>query len=67
MMHGKKLKGEFALVRTKGMGENSWLLIKHRDKYASEIPVIEKDKSVLSRKTLEQVAASASKKKSSRT
>ena len=56
-MHGKKLKGEFALVRTKGRGENSWLLIKHRDKYASETPVIEKDKSVLSRKTIEQVAA----------
>jgi bifunctional non-homologous end joining protein LigD len=54
---GKKLKGEFALVRTKGRGENSWLLIKHRDKYASESAVIEKDKSVLSRKTLEQVAA----------
>ena len=30
-MHGKKLKGEFALVRTRGMGDNSWLLIKHRD------------------------------------
>jgi bifunctional non-homologous end joining protein LigD len=57
-MNGKKLKGEYALVRTKGRGENSWLLIKHRDKYASESPVIEKDKSVLSRKTLEQVAAS---------
>src|ERR671910_13629 len=29
-MFGKKLKGEFALVLTKGRGENSWLLIKHR-------------------------------------
>ena len=56
IMHGKKLKGEFALVRTKGRGENSWLLIKHRDKYASEEPIAEKDKSVISRKTLEQVA-----------
>lgn len=55
-INGKKLKGEFALVRTKGRGENSWLLIKHRDKYASDSPVIEKDKSVLSRKTIEQVA-----------
>jgi bifunctional non-homologous end joining protein LigD len=70
-MDGKKLKGEFALVRTKGRGENSWLLIKHRDKYASESPVIEKDKSVLTRKTIEQVAANpkspqwtSSKKKS---
>jgi bifunctional non-homologous end joining protein LigD len=33
-MYGKKLKGEFALVKTKGRGENSWLLIKHRDEYA---------------------------------
>src|SRR6187455_3449284 len=35
-MHGKKLKGEFALVRTRGMQDNSWLLIKHRDKFATE-------------------------------
>lgn len=33
-LHGKKLKGEFALVRLKTAGENSWLLIKHRDEYA---------------------------------
>ena len=56
-MHGKKLKGEFALVQTKGRGDNSWLLIKHRDKYTSEEPVTEKDRSVVSSKTLEQVAA----------
>src|SRR5690349_22962107 len=35
IMHGKKLKGEFALVKISGRGENSWLLIKHRDKYAT--------------------------------
>jgi bifunctional non-homologous end joining protein LigD len=57
-LNGKKLKGEFALVRTKGRGENSWLLIKHRDRYASETPVTDKDKSVLSKKTLEQIAKS---------
>lgn len=56
-LNGKKLKGEFALVQTKGRGDNSWLLIKHRDKYASEEPVTDKDKSVLSKKTLEQIAA----------
>jgi bifunctional non-homologous end joining protein LigD len=33
-LHGKKLKGEFALVKLKGKQENAWLLIKHRDKYA---------------------------------
>lgn len=33
-LFGKKLKGEFALVKLKGREENSWLLIKHRDDYA---------------------------------
>ena len=33
-LHGKKLKGEFALVRTKGMGDNAWLLLKHKDEFA---------------------------------
>jgi bifunctional non-homologous end joining protein LigD len=37
-LHGKKLHGSWALVRTKGYGsraDKSWLLIKHRDKFAS--------------------------------
>jgi bifunctional non-homologous end joining protein LigD len=62
-LNGKKLKGEFALVQTKGRGDNSWLLIKHRDKYASEEPVTDKDKSVLSKKTLEQIADNPRSKK----
>jgi DNA ligase D-like protein (predicted polymerase)/DNA ligase D-like protein (predicted 3'-phosphoesterase) len=62
-LNGKKLKGEFALVQTKGRGDNSWLLIKHRDKYASEEPVTDKDKSVLSKKTLEQIAGNPRSKK----
>ncbi len=33
-MKGRKLKGEFALVRLRKADENSWLLIKHRDAYA---------------------------------
>ncbi len=33
-LFGKKLKGEFVLVKLKGNEDNSWLLIKHRDKYA---------------------------------
>lgn len=33
-MHGKKLKGEFAMVRLKDSNSNSWLLIKHNDSYA---------------------------------
>ncbi|RYZ87431.1 MAG: DNA ligase, partial [Proteobacteria bacterium] len=60
VMKGKKLKGEFALVRTNGMGENSWLLIKHRDKHATTDDVTLKDKSVQSGKTIEKIAASSS-------
>ena len=35
-MYGKKLKGEFALVKIKGKEENNWLLIKHNDEHAVE-------------------------------
>ncbi|WBV50719.1 DNA polymerase ligase N-terminal domain-containing protein [Chryseobacterium gambrini] len=34
ILHGKKLKGEFALVKMKNTEENSWLLIKHKDDFA---------------------------------
>jgi bifunctional non-homologous end joining protein LigD len=36
VLHGKKLKGEFALIKLKNdrFGENSWLLIKHKDKFS---------------------------------
>lgn len=33
-LKGKKLKGEFALVKIKADQKNAWLLIKHQDKYA---------------------------------
>ena len=36
-LHGKKLKGSFALVKTHGFaGKNAWLLIKHNDKYVQK-------------------------------
>ncbi|GAO41023.1 DNA ligase D [Flavihumibacter petaseus] len=54
-LHGKKLNGEFALVKLKNAEENAWLLIKHRDRYASESDITAKDKSVLSRKSIEQM------------
>lgn len=36
VLKGKKLKGEFALVKLKNSEDNSWLLIKHRDQYATD-------------------------------
>ena len=37
ILHGKKLKGEFALVKIKGSDDGDpWLLIKHRDAFAAD-------------------------------
>jgi bifunctional non-homologous end joining protein LigD len=60
-LHGKKLKGEFALVHTRTGEDNAWLLIKHRDKYASETDITEKDRSAVTGKTLEKMAAAPEK------
>ncbi|NML56265.1 DNA ligase D [Chryseobacterium cheonjiense] len=54
-LNGKKLKGEFALVKAYGRGENGWLLMKLDDKYATADDVTLKDKSVISKKTIEQM------------
>jgi bifunctional non-homologous end joining protein LigD len=70
IMKGKKLKGEFALVKLKGKEENAWLLIKKEDKYASNEDILKKNKSVISKSTLEalekkyeKITAAAEKKK----
>lgn len=60
-LHGQKLRGEYALVKTDGMGENSWLLIKHKDEYASKADVTKKNKSVISNKTIAQIEKSGNK------
>jgi bifunctional non-homologous end joining protein LigD len=60
-LHGEKLEGEYALVKTHGMGENGWLLIKHKDDYASIKDITKKDKSVLSGKTIETMEKTSEK------
>ncbi|MBK6536204.1 MAG: 3'-phosphoesterase [Ignavibacteria bacterium] len=52
VLHGKKLKGEYALVKTHGRGENAWLLFKIKDKYVSKEDITLKDKSVVSKKNI---------------
>jgi len=59
VLKGKKLKGEFALVKMKGKEDNAWLLIKHSDRYATDADVTRKEKSVVSKLTLDQVATAA--------
>jgi bifunctional non-homologous end joining protein LigD len=60
-LHGEKLQGEYALVKTHGMGENGWLLIKHKDDFASATDITKKDKSVLSGKTIEAMEKTSEK------
>lgn len=55
-LKGKKLKGSFALVKATGRGENAWLLMKLKDRYATKDDITSKNKSAVSGKTLEQVA-----------
>jgi len=61
-LHGKKLKGSWVLVRTRGYGggssgKSSWLLIKHRDEYASTEDITESQPySVVSRRLLADIA-----------
>ena len=57
-LYGQKLKGEFALVKAYGRGENGWLLMKLEDQYATVKDVTHHDKSVLSGKTIAQMEKS---------
>ncbi|RUT72220.1 DNA ligase D [Flavobacterium cupreum] len=62
-LKGKKLKGNFSLVKLKGKQENAWLLIKKEDKYATTDDVLEKDKSVISKLSLDALEKKAAKEK----
>jgi bifunctional non-homologous end joining protein LigD len=57
ILHGKKVRGSFVLVRLKNSKEkNEWLLIKHRDEFADPLWEAEKHaQSVVSGRTLEDV------------
>lgn len=57
-LYGQKLKGEFALVKAHGRGDNSWLLMKLDDRYATDIDISLKDQSVLSGKTIAEMEKS---------
>jgi bifunctional non-homologous end joining protein LigD len=63
VLHGKKLRGSWVLVRTRGFGgkpDKSWLLIKHRDRFASAKDVtVERPRSAVSNRLLAQIARDA--------
>lgn len=59
-LRGEKLHGSWVLVRMRNRGDEkrtNWLLIKHRDEYASEDEdILAEDKSVASGRAMEQIA-----------
>ena len=46
VLHGKKLRGEFALIKMQDKGDDNWLLIKKGDEFASEADITQQDESV---------------------
>jgi bifunctional non-homologous end joining protein LigD len=71
-MHGKKMFGEWALVKIKGRPGskgNEWLLLKHRDEFANpDVDVTElAPRSVVSNKTVEEIGSSKRTWQSNRT
>jgi bifunctional non-homologous end joining protein LigD len=59
VLEGEKLRGEFALVKTR-WDEKSWLLLKKKDRYTSKGEVLQENRSVASHRTLEELLASGS-------
>lgn len=56
-LHGHKLKGDFILIKFKeDKYEGGWRLIKADDQHASKDDILLQDKSVKSKKTIEQMA-----------
>ena len=63
-LHGQKIKGSFALVKTKnfppGSSKDNWLMIKHDDKYVKKnYDAKDEDFSAYTGKTLEEIRQQA--------
>jgi bifunctional non-homologous end joining protein LigD len=61
VLEGEKLRGEFALVNT-GKNVKSWLLLKKRDRNATKGGILKENRSIVSRKTLEEMIEAGSSK-----
>lgn len=59
-LHGKKIRGSFALVKTKnfppGSTKDNWLMIKHKDEYCKEnYDAKDEDFSARTKKSIEEI------------
>jgi bifunctional non-homologous end joining protein LigD len=61
-LEGKKLKGLFKLVKAPERGSTGWLLIKEKDKYSSVKNITTQDRSVVSKKTIDELAQAKEQK-----
>lgn len=62
---GKKLKGEFALIKIGGdrtKEKNSWLLVKAADEYSTNKNILAEDRSAVTGRTLDEIARQAKSK-----
>ncbi|MBI5632886.1 MAG: hypothetical protein HZA15_05345 [Nitrospirae bacterium] len=63
VLEGEKLRGEFALVKM-AKGENSWLLLKKKDRFTGSEDILGENRSVVSGRTLEEIAGAVPDKTS---
>ena len=57
VLHGEKLKGEFALIKIKNSEDKkAWLLVKKEDEYATKADITKQDESVKSHKNVNEVS-----------
>jgi DNA ligase D-like protein (predicted 3'-phosphoesterase) len=59
-LHGKKLRGGYALTRLRRRGREDWLLVKKSDEFAGGDPVAARPESVKSGKSIEEIASGKS-------
>lgn len=57
IVHGQKLKGEFALVKMHGQDKNAWLLVKKGDQFATAADVTAQSESIKSHKKVDDLDA----------
>lgn len=57
IVHGQKLKGEFALIKMHSDDEKAWLLVKKTDEFATSQDVTKQDRSVKSHQKVDELGA----------
>lgn len=56
ILQGKKLQGEFALIKIKKGEPNAWLLVKKQDGFASSGDILKEDRSAVSGRTMDEIS-----------